>query len=223
MKPKLIVIEGSDASGKKTQFDILYKKLKLKKKKIKTIDFPRYDSRFGKVIANYLRGEMGKLETVDPYSISLLYAFDRKEVAGEMHRWIKEGNIVLCNRYVESNKAYQSARFNKKNDRDAFIEWVDEVEYIIHKMPRPDLVIFLYVPLKVSQKLVEKKGYRKYVKGNKKDLHEKNIRYLKKVEEQYLALAKKEKWIIINCVEKNKLLPKEKIAEMIWRRVNGLL
>ena len=203
---KLIVIEGNDGSGKATQAKLLYEYLLAQNIPVKTIDFPRYnDSFYGKFIARFLQGEFGKLEEINPYLISIVYAEDREEAKDEMDRWLANGAIVIANRYVSSNFAHQSGRL-PKGKRAAFIQWESELEYEINKLPREDLTIYLHVPSTVSQKLLA-------AKKKKKDMVEKDAVYLRNSEEAYTSLAKQfTHWETIECVDgKGKLRSVEAI------------
>ncbi|MDO8503491.1 MAG: dTMP kinase [bacterium] len=193
-KGKLIVFEGIDGSGKATQAKLLLASLKRKGYKTEYIDFPRYhDSFHGKVVARYLKGEFGRLEEINPYLSALPYALDRLMAKDEIKRFLAQGKIVVANRYVSSNMAYQAARL-KKSQREAFQRWLSEMEYKVHALPEENLVIFLNVPSEIGQKLIDKRGER--------DLYEKSLPYLKKVEKIYLALARGKNWAKIECVSR---------------------
>lgn len=217
-KGKLIVIEGSDGAGKTTQLGLLKAYLDSQGHPVETVDFPRYyDSFYGKMIANFLRGEYGPLETVNPYLISVVYAADRGSAAPEMHKWLSEGKAILSNRYATSNLAHQSGRIAPLK-RKAFIEWDLELEYEVNKIPKEDIVIFLHVPVEISLELMKNKDRQKrdYTK-NKKDMVEKDVNYLKKSEEAYLTLVKKfPHWVKIECVDSDgNLRTREDIHEEI--------
>ncbi|MBL7159138.1 nucleoside 2-deoxyribosyltransferase [Candidatus Microgenomates bacterium] len=214
-KGRLIVIEGGDGSGKTTQASLLVKLFKEQGKKVKYMDFPRYYSSFhGKIVGDFLAGKFGKLNEVSPYLISLAYALDRASAKEEMEEWLGQGGIIVSNRYATSNMAHQTARLPQK-EKDKFLEWLDRLEYRVHKIPRPDLIIYLYVPWKIGMELTAKKiDKRRYIKGM--DIAEADIKHRQESEKMYLYLAKnKRKWIKIDCTENNKILPKEKIHEMI--------
>lgn len=217
---KLIVIDGADGSGKATQTQMLLELLSKLKKKHKYIDFPRYYTSFhGKVVGRYLAGEFGSNKDANPYLASLSYALDRLTARDEMVEWLKEGNVVVANRYTTSSFAFQGARLEGR-EREEYIKWLYDMEYKEHKLPKEDLVIFLYVPIVVSQKLLKKKQAaesRRYTKGKKKDIHEADVEYQKKVLDLYIQLSKRFKhWEIVNCVDdKGKLLSKEKIHEKV--------
>lgn len=212
-KGKLVVIDGTDGSGKGTQTDLLLKYLDEKKKKNKYIDFPRYYTSFhGKMVGRYLKGEFGSLNSASPYLSSLFYAMDRLTARDEIIDWLEEGNTVVANRYTTSSMAFQTARVDKAH-REEFLKWLYEMEYKEHKLPKEDVVIFLYVPVEISQKLIEQKAGREYIKGKKKDINEADVRYQKEVLKLYLELAKKyPHWEVIKCVDaKGKLLTVEKV------------
>lgn len=216
-KGKLIVIDGTDGSGKGTQTQLLLDYLEKKNLPHKFIDFPRYYTSFhGKMVGRYLAGEFGNMESASPYLSSLFYAMDRLTARDEIVDWLEEGNTVVANRYTTSSMAFQTARI-EKDKQDEFLRWIYAMEYKEHKLPKEDIVIFLYVPVEISQKLIEKKDKREYIKGKKKDIHESNVEYQKKVLELYLELAKKySHWVVIKCVDdKGKLLSVEAVHKKI--------
>lgn len=216
-KGKLVVIDGTDGSGKGTQTQKLLDYLEKRSVAHKYIDFPRYYSSFhGKMVGRYLAGEFGSMESASPYLSSLFYAMDRLTARDEIIDWLEEGNLVVANRYTTSSMAFQTARV-EKDKQEEFLQWLYEMEYKEHKLPKEDLVIFLYVPVEISQKLIEKKSSREYTKGKKKDIHEANREYQKNVLELYLDLSKRYKhWEVIKCVdEKNELYSVEVIHKKI--------
>jgi dTMP kinase len=216
-KGKLVVIDGTDGSGKGTQTDLLLKYLDAQKIKNKYIDFPRYYTSFhGRMVGRYLSGEFGSLDSASPYLTSLFYALDRLTARDEIVDWLEEGNTVVANRYTTSSMAFQTARI-EKSKREEFLKWLYEMEYKEHKLPKEDLVLFLYVPVEISQKLIEQKAKRDYTKGQKKDINEANVAYQKEVLTLYLELAKKNPhWVVIKCTDnKGNLLSVEKVHSMI--------
>ncbi len=217
-KGKIIVIDGGDGSGKATQTELLTNYLKKKKMAVKTFDFPRYYTSFhGKMVGRYLAGEFGDVNEVSPYLVSLAYAVDRAGARDEINEWLIKGGIVLTNRYTTSSMAYMSAKLPPEK-REEFIEWLDELEYRIHRMPREDLVIYLDVPPRISQELMEKRVDKSYTNGQKKDIHERNLAYLEEVEKIYLDLIKKKKnWVKINCTEDHSIRSKEEIHQEILK------
>lgn len=219
-KGKMIVIDGTDGSGKGTQTQLLLKYLEDKKTQHKYIDFPRYYTSFhGKMVGKFLAGELGKLDQVNPYLASLVYALDRLAARDEMVDWLEEGNVVVANRYTTSSFAFQTVRVPRL-EREDFLKWLYQMEYKEHKLPKEDVVLFLYVPVEVSQRLLAKKAKseaRRYLKRGKKDINEADVEYQKKVLKMYLHLAKKYKhWEVIKCVDsKGKILPVGKVHKKI--------
>lgn len=214
-KGKLIVIDGGDGSGKATQSELLLAYLKNKGIAVKYMDFPRYYNSFhGRIVGRFLRGEFGKLDDVSPYLASLAYALDRASAKEEMDEWLAHGGTIISNRYATSSMAHQGARLSEEK-YDEFLEWVDELEYKVHKIPREDVVIYLYVPWQIGLELTKKKGERGYI-GNGQDIAEKDITHRQVAEAVYLKLAKKRRnWILINCVKDGQILFKETIHQMI--------
>lgn len=224
MRGKLIVIEGSDGSGKTTQLELLKKYFKDNKLPFKSMKFPQYaNTFFGKTIASFLRGEIGDLKNINPYLISMVYAMDRAAARDKLYSWMNSGKSVLLDRYVTSNMAHQCGRLPKKEHKK-YLRWLEQLEYKVNNVPREDVVIYLYVPYLVSQKLLmnENKGDKNYAKGRKKDIVEENKEYLKNAEKTYLMLAKKYKhWVKIDCVdEKGILRSREEIHSEIVQILN---
>jgi len=213
-KGKLIVLEGLDSSGKATQTKLLSEKLEKKGFKTKTHSFPRYNEFFGKLIAKYLKGEFGDKKEVSEEFVSLLYSLDRYEVKEQIESELKQGFILLMDRYYTSNFAYQTAKIEKEK-RKEFLEWLEKIE---SKMPAPDLVFFLDVPVDFSQELMDSREQKTYM-NEKKDMHEKDSDYQKKVRKVFLGLCKTENWILIKCVSEGKLKTKEEINKTLWKAI----
>ena len=216
-KGKLIVIEGTDGSGKGTQLALLVNYFKSKHTPYATLDFPQYyKTFFGRWLGRFLKGEFGSLEGIPPYLFLFPFAADRWQEKKEMERWLDEGRIVLINRYTASNAAYQAAKL-PKTERRNLIDWSFKMEYEAFGIPKEDLVLFLYVPFAASQKLIEAKGNRKYLgNGIKKDIHESNEKLMRDVETVYLDFCSRfPHWVKIDCTEKGQILPKEVIHQKI--------
>ncbi|MBI5127108.1 nucleoside 2-deoxyribosyltransferase [Candidatus Roizmanbacteria bacterium] len=213
---KLIVIDGGNGSGKTTQAKLLIEYLKNKNVTAKYIDFPQYYTSFhGKTVAKFLRGEFGNIDEVSPYLASLSFALDRATVKKEMDDFLSRGGLIVSNRYVSSNLAHQGAKFESDKDKKEFIEWLSELEYKIHKMPKENIVIYLYVPWKIGIKLTEKKSDQKYLQGNK-DIEEKDLKNRIESEKMYLRFASENKhWVKIDCVENGKILAPDIINRKI--------
>lgn len=217
-KGKLIVIDGGDGSGKTTQTQLLVDYLKEHKIRVKTFDFPRYYTSFhGKTVGRFLAGEFGKLDEVNPYLASLAYALDRTSAKEEMDEWLGKGGMIISNRYATSNLAHQTAKCPQEK-RAAFMEWLDELEYKVHKIPREDLVIYLYVPWEIGMELTKNKSDRAYLKGQKTDIAEQNIKHRQQSEMMYLSLAKtRQNWVKIDCCADHQIRSKEEIHQEILK------
>jgi dTMP kinase len=214
---KLVVIEGTDGSGKGTQTKRLVRKLRREGIDALRIAFPQYTtSFFGKTIAAYLRGEFGT--EVDPHLAAVLYAGDRFEARDKIIAALEAGRTIILDRYVDSNRAHQAANLKPRADRTAFLKWIDKMEYGVFGLPKPDCTLYLYVPVRISQKLIDRKAARSHLNGKKRDLHEADTRHLKRAEKAYLDIAKacpQRRGELIECVQGGELLSIPAIAAMI--------
>lgn len=224
-KGKLIVIDGLDGSGKATQTKLLLARLKKEGYKVAVTDFPQYyNSFFGKMVGRYLSGEFGKINQVSPYLASILYALDRWQAKEKMQKWLKEGRIIVSNRYVSANQIHQTAKIKGERDKEKFLKWLDEMEYRVFGIPKPDLILYLNIPFQIGQRLVIKKGTRGYIGGIKRDIHERDKKHLSEAQKQCFALAKKfTHWREIKCIKNSKILSKNNITEEVWRVVKKII
>lgn len=222
---KFIVFEGTDGSGKTTQFNLLIQKLKNLKIKFKTFDFPQYSKESSYFIREYLNGKYGNWNEVDPYKTSIFYALDRFDVSRQIKEWLNQGYLILSNRYVASNLGHQGAKIKSKKERQKFFNWVLNFEHNILDIPKPNLNIILHMPAEIAQKLVDKKGSREYVGGTKRDIHEADLKYLKQAEKVYLELNElyPKDFKLIECFENNKILTPEEIHQKIWKVFENLV
>ncbi|MGC9049030.1 MAG: dTMP kinase [Patescibacteria group bacterium] len=220
-----IVSEGTDGSGKTVQLERLFKRLKKKGFKCQTITFPQYGQSSAYFIEQYLTGKYGGWREVGPYRASLFYALDRYQAAQKIKKALSQGKIVLANRYFASNLGHQGAKINNYQKRKEFFKWIYNLEYNILGIPKPDLNLFLHVPAKISYQLVAKKGKREYLRGKKRDIHEKDIKHLKRAEQSYLQAIKlfPKDFKIIECVSNDKLLSIDEIAQKVWDIIKGKL
>ena len=217
VRGKLIAIEGIDGSGKRTQVELLATALRAQGHSVYSTGFPQYDSWFGKMVGQFLNGELGPLESVDPHFTALLYAGDRYEAKPKLTAALNDGQIVLADRYIASNLAHQTARVAPER-RAAFLEWIEHLEYGIYGLPPEDLVLYLRVPPAQAQKLVAQKAQRSYTSAEK-DLQEASLRHLEDAAERYDFLAKRRSWRTIECFD-----PKRKqmrAPEAITKEVAG--
>lgn len=194
---QLIALEGIDGSGKRTQLDLLAHELGARGLLTLRISFPRYESSFGKLVARYLNGEFGSLETVDPHLSALLYAGDRFEAKGELESALAAGKIVLADRYIGSNLAHQTERVHPEH-RDEFLAWLKHLEYGLYGLPVEDLVVYLRVPAVQARRLVGMKPPRAYT-SLRHDIQEADISHLEKTALIYDRLATEPTWARIDC------------------------
>ncbi len=196
---KLIVIEGLDGSGKSTQLELLNENLKKLNINCKTVSFPDYDSPSSTLVKMYLAGEFGKKPgDVNAYAASVFYAADRyasfKSSWGEYYN---NGGTVVAGRYTTSNAVHQTSKLPRE-EWEAFLSWLYDFEYNKIQIPKPDKVIFLDMPIEVSQKLLSK---RYEGDNSKKDIHECDTEYLNKCREAAIFTAEFSNWEIISCAQ----------------------
>lgn len=224
----LIVIEGLDGSGKSTQVKKLRQYLGEKTGKLEYIHFPRYDAPvYGDLISRFLRGEFGSNEQVHPQLVALLFAEDRHGAASQMKSILAGGGIVLLDRYVYSNIAYQCAKLDSEAEQARLRDWIIDTEYGAFGLPVPDLNIFLDVPVGfVEQKLTSSRGGsgREYLAGAR-DIHEADIEFQKKVRGIYLAQCQADpKFMRIDCSGPDgKMLPPEDVFKKIKAAADRIL
>ncbi|MFQ3573523.1 MAG: thymidylate kinase [Thermodesulfovibrionales bacterium] len=215
-----IVLEGTDGVGKSTQIGLLRAFLKQKGIKHRYIHFPQYKKRpYGDLISRYLSGQFGKAEEVNPYLTSLLYAGDRSMANHILKGWIDEGFIVVADRYILSNIAYQRAKMDNETDKKDFTSWIQQYEYRYNKILRPNLTIFLDAPDDfIISRLSEDRGSRSYLQDSK-DIHESDIPYQKKVINEYRLLSKSIRGVCyIKCYDdQGVMMPPQRIHQMILR------
>jgi len=191
-----------------------------REKRIKTIsvDFPQYyKTFFGRLVGRYLNGEFGDVGETSPYLTALTFAGDRWQAKSNMLKALKQGKLLLANRYTSSSAAFMAGKFKSKTKQDRFIDWIYKLEQEIYGCPREDFVIYLSVPVDVGRKLVIKKGKRKYTgKKQKMDIHERNLVYMNRVRQIYLRMIKRRNnWLFVNCMKGRELLSPEEIHEII--------
>ncbi|HRU05938.1 MAG TPA: thymidylate kinase [Candidatus Brocadiia bacterium] len=217
MKGKLIVIDGPDGSGKRTQAEILVKRLMSEGRKAELVSFPQYEgSFFGELAGRYLRGEFGPAEGVSPFPASLAFTMDRWEARPRIQAWLDAGVVVVADRYVSSNAGHQAIKVADAGEREAFVRWVERMEYEVLGLPRPDLCVFLHVPWAVAKGLVARKQERNYLKGAREDVHEADDSHLARAEQAYLLMARGAGWRTVECCEGGRLRSVEEIAGEVW-------
>jgi dTMP kinase len=222
---KFLVIEGVDGSGKSTQIKLMMNYLSELEIDYRYLHFPRTDTGiYGDLIARFLRGDFGKLNAVDPYLVALIYAGDRKDAVSQINEWLNAGYFVLLDRYVYSNIAFQCAKIQDKQKQETLKNWIFNLEYSYHKIPRPDMNILLNVPFSFTQKkLTEGRSgsERDYLQGTT-DIHEDDLDFQKRVREMYLWQANTYNDLkIIECADKSgEMLAPSDIFEQIKKQVH---
>jgi dTMP kinase len=225
---KLIVIDGSDGSGKATQTRLLLARLKTEGYRTKTLDFPQYEANhFGQLLGRCLAGDFGDFIAIDPHIGSVLYAADRFESKPTIERWLKAGYTIVLDRYVSANQIHQGGKIHDVKKQKEFLSWLDRMEHGVFGLPRPDQIIYLDVPVEVAQKLLsleEQKRKKVYLKKGQKDQAESNPKHLAESRENAIKLVKKlNAWTKIDCARKGEILSREIIAEKVWKAVEKAL
>ncbi|MFC2098385.1 dTMP kinase [Bacteroidota bacterium] len=202
---RFIVIEGLDGSGKSTQIDLLLSHLKEIGSRFEYLHFPRTeDGYYGDLVARFLRGDLGPLQSVHPYLVATIYAGNRLDAKELIQGWLEEETTVIADRYVVSNIAFQCAKLKADKERNELRKWILNFEYEYHNIPRPDINIFLDVPFHfTTRKLTaERNGNdRDYLNG-KPDIHEQDLDFQQKVREVYLELASTDPAVqILDCAD----------------------
>lgn len=192
MRGLFLVLEGGDGSGKSSQIALLEEFFRKSGLHVRAIHFPRLDVRpYGTMIAEFLRGEYGSVDSVHPKLAALVYALDRAQAADELKSAVAAGEVVICDRYIFSNIAYQCAKVRDPHARDALADWIERLEYGSHAIPRPGLTLYLDVPIEFARANLraEREGAdREYLKGGR-DIHEASDSLQMRVREEFVRLA----------------------------------
>ena len=218
---KLIVIEGTDGSGKSTQFRLMTERLNAEGKQFQQLVFPRYKEESSALIRMYLGGQFGSNPTdVGAYAASAFYAVDRyASFKQDWGQWYNDGGLVVCDRYTTSNAVHQASK-EPEDRRNAYLQWLYEFEYDKLALPRPDLVIYLDVPTAFTEKLMR---HREQNTGTHADIHEQDMSYLATCRQAGRAAADFYGWTVVNCVKDGAMRSIEDIHEEIYRYVTACL
>jgi len=215
-KPLYLVIEGIDGAGKETQTRLLKEYLKSLGKKVVTQSFPNYGSDGCKPVQMYLDGKLSKTANeVNAYQSSVLFAVDRFCTMTQLNKTIDNDSVVVFDRYVSSNMLHQGGKIHNDAELEKFLKWLEEFEFEVMKIPRPDKIFFLSVPPEISMKLIAE---RKNLKSmTEKDIQESDENHLKKAFQTGTKISKMFGWEVIDCVdhEKNYIRSKEDISKVI--------
>jgi dTMP kinase len=216
---KLIVIEGADGTGKKTQLDLVCKRIEALGRKLEHLHFPKHDNQFGKVVDAYLRGELGSKDVLSPEFIALLYITDFYESKLHIEKSLEEGKDIVLSRFFSSTLNYQVAL--EKKDKDSLWEWI---RLVASRLPQPDLVLVLDVPIAASHKFMDNANRAEsYKKGKKRDQHEEDLVFQQLVRNEYERNIKRLGWVRVDCTDGKNLLPIEAISEKVWKEVSACL
>jgi len=221
---KFIVLEGIDGSGKGTQFKLLVERLKSAGYDVATFDFPRYEQESSYFVRRYLNGAYGSADQVGPYTGSLFYALDRYEAASDIRQALADGKIVLANRFTGSNMAHQGTKFRSPEERRGYFIWLDNLEFQMLNIPRPDMNMVLRVPAEIAQTQVDKKDKRDYT-DKQRDIHEADLSHLQRSAEVYDDLCNlfPKDFTRIDCVRSDKLLDTEAVHSLLWEKIHPQL
>lgn len=211
-----IVLEGTDGSGKSTQFKLLHERLRAVGFEVETFKFPRYHKTSSHFVQRYLNGDYGPAEKVNPYTASLFYALDRFEASSAIRKALNAGKIVLADRFVGSNMAHQGSKISDPVQQRGFFVWEDGLEFQLLGIPRPNFNFFLRVPAEIAFRLMEHKS---------RDQHESNIDHLQRTVATYETLAQlfPKDFQTIECIKNGKMLSVAEINDKIWNKLKPLL
>lgn len=215
----IISIEGTDGCGKQTQTHALYERLKNLGYNVRIQSFPNYDSPSSALVKMYLGGEFGGEKSLDAYQASALYAVDRLcTYQKDLKEFYENGGIILFDRYVQSNMLHQAGKISDRNEVDKFLDWLERLEFGDFKLPRPNKIIYLDIPVEVSQALANAR--QEFKTGKAKDIHEQDPDHMRRAYESGKYVREKYGWEVINCTENGKMKTIEEISELIWARVS---
>ncbi len=219
-----IVLEGLDGAGKSTQFRLLRDMFLERGVECEYLHFPRFDAPvYGELIARFLRGDLGSLDSVNPYLVALLYAGDRADAAASIKGWLEAGKVVIVDRYVYSNIGYQCAKIDEVKARNELKEWILDLEYNHFNIPRPDVSLFLDVPFHfTTARLGEQRegDDRSYLKGGE-DIHEASLALQQSVRQVYIESAESDATLqVVDCSTEDGEMAS---AEQIFQRIKTTL
>lgn len=217
---KLFVIDGTDGSGKQTQFELLKEHLTKEGIDYKTVSFPNYDSPSSGLVKMYLSGEFGKNpKDVSPYIASTFYAADRYATyTTNLKEYYNEGGIILADRYTTANMVHQAGKIEDEEEREKFISWLFDLEFNIYGLPIPNKVFFLNMPPEKVAELIKNRE-NKFTHTQNKDIHESDPKHLQDSYNAACDVATKYEWNEIKCVKNNEIRTREDIHNEIYNLV----
>ena len=221
---KLFVIDGTDGSGKQTQFEQLKNRLDKEGIEYKTVSFPNYESDSSSLVKMYLSGEFGDdPKAVNAYIASSFYAVDRYATFKKGYEeYYNHGGIILADRYTTANMVHQAGKITDENEREKFLNWLCDLEFNLYGLPKPTKVFFLNMPIEKTVELMKNRE-NKFSHDSKKDIHERNKEHLSESYNAACSVAKKYNWNEIKCVRDDKIRTIEDIHEEIFKYVKDAL
>ena len=226
---KFIIFEGIDGSGKSTQSKLFRKYLEEKGLDVVEISFPQYGKKSAGLVEEYLSGGYGSSEEVGAYRASIFFACDRYDASFQIKKWLKDGKVVIADRYVSSNAGHQGGKMSNPKERTDFLTWLYDLEYNIFKIPKPDIVFILKTSSQIAQemsgKIIDEDKKRKkasFLGDKKRDIHELNLKHLDNALKSYLELAQKfpKHFRVVECLKDGNLLSIEIIHQKILEEYN---
>jgi len=217
---KLFVIDGTDGSGKQTQFNKLKERLEAEGVNLKVVSFPNYEHESSSLVKMYLRGEFGQnAQEVSPYIASTFYAADRYATfKTEYEEFYKNGGIILADRYTTANMVHQAGKIKDKAEREKFLAWLWDFEFNLYGLPVPTKAFFLNMPTEYAIKLMETRE-NKFTHEAKKDIHERDKNHLLDAYNAACDLVQKYDWHEVKCVKGNEIRTIEDIHEEIYQEI----
>ncbi len=217
---KIFVIDGTDGSGKQTQFNRLQERLEKEKIEYKTVSFPNYDSPSSSLVKMYLSGEFGEnAKEISPYVASTFYAADRYATfKKDLEQYYNNGGILLADRYTTANMVHQAGKIKDKEEREKFLDWLWDFEFNLYKLPVPTKTFFLNMPPEYAIKLMENRE-NKFTHQEQKDIHERDKSHIVDSYEAACSLVEKYNWYEVKCVKDNQIRSIEEIHEEIYQEI----
>lgn len=215
---KFIVIDGTDGSGKATQLKLLVETLHKEGFVVEKMDFPQYDTKSAGPLEKYLSDKYGDME---PKAASVLYAVDRYDASFKIRAALDEGKIVIADRYVTSNAGHQGSKITKSDERVKYFRWLDDLEYNVFKIPKPDLNIILHIPAEVTHELMMKRA-----KDDNRQfhIHEDSLVSQQRAEAVYLEIAKLfPNTKLVECMRGGKLMTPSEVHNKVWEFVRRIV
>ncbi len=217
---KLFVIDGTDGSGKQTQFQKLQERLDKEGIEYKTVSFPNYDSPSSSLVKMYLSGEFGEnAKDVSPYIASTFYAADRYATyKKDLEEYYNNGGLILADRYTTANMVHQAGKISDEKEREKFLDWLWDFEFNLYGLPVPTEAFFLNMPPEYAFKLMENRK-NKFTHEDKKDIHERDKNHIIDSYNAACSLVDKYNWYEVKCVKEDKLRTIEDIHEEIYKEI----